>query len=447
MTAFVPRTSAQHLEELIAGVVTRSDLTNIRPSSALLKMLQIAAEKFEAADVAIYGLRALADLDRTAGPDLRNVADKVLPDGLPPAAATYAAGPVVFVRPTSSGVVPIPKGTVVSQTKDGTVYYYETTAAGQWLDGATTSAPINVRAQIAGAGPSAAIGAVDTIVSNITAVSVSNTEKLTGQDEETDAQIRQKIRAHIRSLSRATRPAIVAAVRTAALDDGTSVQFAVPAEHDLGPPRGVVYVDDGRGTAGPVETVAGETLVSSAYGGERLLYTSRAPWRSAPVVRRNGTVLVLGTDYTVVEPWGQIRLTTALTAGQSLTVDAYDVYGGLVAAAQTIVNGSASDTATYPGYRADGTVIYVLPAVVVTSSVSGALVVATGYPNARTDARTAILEYINGLDIGAPRFASRIIERAMSVAGAIRFTMSSMADIYVQPNQVHRASQSDVVIT
>lgn len=446
---FSPRTSAEHLEEILAGVVTRSKLSNVRPSAPLLKLAQVTSEKFEAADIAIYQLRALIDIDKSTGPDLDDIAEAILPEGQGRLGATRATSTIALTRPSTSGVVPIPVGTVVAQEREGVTYQYETTAAGSWLNGQATCAPIPIKAQLEGSASSAIVGAINVMVSNISVTNVTNPTPATGQDEESDPQLRQRLRDYVRSLPRCNRSAQLAAVRKVTAEDGTAVLFAKSAGHELGPPRGVIYIDDGRGTAGTSETVAGETLVSNAAGGERLLYTSRRPWKTAPIVKKNGAILALGVDYTVVEPWGQVRLSVALTAGQSVTVEPYDVYTGLVAAAQRVIDGDPSDPVGFPGYAADGTVIYVLPAEVVPATHSGSLVMRAGYDQAtgRSAAQTAILEYVNGLDIGAPRFVSRIIERAMSIPGALRYTPAIYADVYVQPQQVQRATAADIVIS
>lgn len=446
---FSPRTSAEHLEELLAGIVTRSRLSNVRPSAALLKFCQVAAEKFEASDIAIWQLRALIDLDKASGPDLDDIAAALLPEGQERQGATRATSTISLTRPNTAGVVPIPIGTIVGQEREGVTYYYETTAAGQWNNGQATCAPIAIKAQLEGSASSAIVGAINVMVSNLTVTNVTNPTPATGQDEEQDPQFRERIKNYVRSLPRCNRSAQMSAVRKVTLEDGSSVLFAKADEHASGPPRGVIYIDDGRGTAGKSESVAGETLVSNAAGGERLLYTSRRPWKTKPVVKKNGVVLAEGVDYTVVEPWGQVRLTTALVAGQSVTVDPYDVYVGLVAETQRVIDGDTSDPVNFPGYRADGTVIYVLPAEVIAATVQGSLVMRAGYDQTagRAAAQTAILEYINGLDIGAPRFSSRIIERAMSIPGALRFTPSTYVDVYVQPQQVQRATANDVSIT
>lgn len=446
---FSPRASPEHLAELLAGTVTRAPLSNVRPSAALLKFCQVVAEKFEAADIAIWQLRSLIDIDKATGPDLDDIAAALLPEGQERQGATRATSTISLTRPNTAGVVPIPIGTIVGQEREGVTYYYETTAAGQWNNGQATCAPIAIKAQAEGSASSAIVGAINVMVSNLTVTSVTNPTAATGQDEESDPQLRQRIKDYVRSLPRCNRSAQMSAVRKVTLENGSSVLFAKAADHEQGPPRGILYIDDGRGTAGTSESLAGETLVSNAAGGERLLYTSRRPWKTKPVVKKGGVVLVEGVDYTVVEPWGQIRLAIALTAGQSVTVDPYDVYTGLVAEVQRVIDGDPSDPINYPGYRADGTVIYVLPAEVIAAIVQGSLVMRAGYDQTtgRAAAKTAILEYINGLDIGAPRFVSRIIERAMSIPGALRFTPSVYADTYVQPQQVQRATADDVSIT
>lgn len=449
MTTWFPRAAPEHLLELLAGTVTKSKLSNLRPSAALLKLCQVVAEKFEAADVGIWQLRNLVDVDKATGTDLDAIGEAVLPEGQTREGASKGTSLITLTRPTTVGIVPIPSGTVVAQDTVNGRMFYSTTAAGQWNNGQATCAPIAIQAQVEGSGSSAIVGAINIMISNLTVSSVTNTAACTGQDEESDAQYRQRIKDYVRSLPRCNPSAQMAAVRKVENSDGSKVRFAKDAQDPDSLSRGLIYIDDGRGTAGTFETVAGETLVANAAGGERLLYTSRRPWKSKPTVTKSGTLLVEGIDYTVVAPWGQIRLAAALSASQNVVVGAYDVYTGLVAAAQKVIDGDQADPTNFPGGRANGTVVTVLPAAVVPATVIGSLVVEANYDRTAVQraAQTAILEYINAIDIGGPRYASRTIERAMSVAGALRFTLAINSDVYVQEHEVQRATASDVVIS
>lgn len=452
--AFLAKSKEVHFREVLAGFVAKlARQVNLRPTSPIAKLLEVLAERLEIADAGIASLRRLADLDYHAAAtsvsaDLAEIALYSLPAGAnTPIGESRGTGFITLVRASSSGVVPIPAGTMVAQTKaDGVQYVYTTDAASQWADGSTTASGIAITATLAGSAPNAIPGAISTLLSTLGATvnSVSNTTAVIGVDAETPSELVQRIKDHRRSMSRVNKSAQFAIVRGVKADTGSRVKFCAASTD--GPALPVILIDDGTGSCGVSATLAGETLVASAAGGEVELYTSRRPWSSAPVVYRNGVALA-ATAYTTVPAWGQIRLVTPLSASETLTTGSYSVYEGLVAAAQKALDGDAEDLVTYPPATAHGLVTTVRPATVASLTITGVLTARPGYDPAAEAAAAAlrITAMTNGGDIGAAWYTSRAIAAAMDSPGVLKFTLTSpTADRYVLPSEVVRVASISI---
>jgi hypothetical protein len=451
-TEFTPKSREEHLEELIAGVHARTRLRNSRALAPHLKLMQLFARKFASADRAIWGLRHINDPFNAKGADLDEIGSMVLPEGLDRDLATTATTLLVFTRAGSSGALPIAQGQLVQRTlASGEKVTYQTTAAGAIPDGSGSNGatPIPAICLESGSVGSAPSGAINEVLGDLEVTGVSNVTPAVGLDDETDEDYLDRIISHSQSLARCTEPALVGSVRGVKLADGRRIPFITPVVNPGEPGKGTLYVDDGTGTIGQWEAAAAETLTASANGGEFEFYTSRRPWNQSPVVKRNGSTLVEGTDYYAFPSTGQIYLTTPLSASDALSVDAYSVWTGLVAEAERALNGDASNRLDYPGFRGWTTFPRIWPASVVWPSVIMSLEVKDGYTPAtvRAAARDAVILYINNLPIGAPVIWTKLIERALSVAGAFKVTVTSpVEDLYPLPSQVYRATTSTVTV-
>ena len=116
----------------------------------------------------------------------------------------------------------------------------------------------------------------------------------------------------------------------------------------------------------------------------------------------------------------------------------YRFYTRLIAEAQRIVDGDAALPTTYPGYRAAGVYVQVLPPQTVPQTLVAGIVVAADYDTALVATRvaTAIQAYINGLDIGADVIVAQIVEEAMRVEGMVDFAITNLSGSSPPVNQV-----------
>lgn len=367
------------------------------------------------------------------------------------------------------GAVTIPAGTVVTQqTSDQD---YATSASTSIAAGATESPSVAIVAVVAG---TAGNTDAETIkgFSPITGVEtfLNDTACTGGQDEETDAQFRDRIKAYLRSLPRGTPDALKFAVLGVAVDGYGSIVAAEVVE-GVSSERGQVwiYVDDGNGTIEVTDDNAGspETLVT-ATGGELRLFTDHKPVKEGGSVAATFTwtpiatgvpgTLIEGDDYYLNYATGQLTLrpggsagilTTGLSVGDTVTGE-YEWYTGLIAEAQKVVDGDPTDRTNYPGYRAAGTQVFVIAPTVYQQLIVASVTVEDGYDVASVleKASAAINRYINGLGINGDVVFSELVHQVQSVAGVydVVFTTPT-ANVVIGEGELARVQPDNISLS
>ena len=456
MPVFRARNRVEILRDMVARVVARSTITGLTRNSVVYHILAAAADEDAETYFQLARLRDLFSIDRATGSDLDERAREIQPAVVSRQQALYATGNVVFSRPGTSGTIAIPAGTIVSALNPtGGSVRFRTTAPGAILNLASASAPVPVVALVAGADGNVAASTVVQFGTRVPGVTtVTNGAAFTnGRDRESDEDFRARLKAWTRSLARGTVAAVENAVRGARLPDGSRVVFSKVAEDAFRPGVVRVYIDDATGSVEAFDStyIAGlDTILASALGGEQRVFTSARPIRDDgsfalfvnAVPQTRGTSDVPGVDYILNPATGQVTFTTSsypagLTLGDAVTAN-YRFYTRLIAEAQRIVDGDPAQPTSYPGYRAAGIYVQVLPPQTVPQSIVAGIVVADDYDTALVASRvaTAIQAYINGLDIGADVIVAQIIEEAMRVEGMVDFAITSLSGSAPPVNQV-----------
>lgn len=143
---------------------------------------------------------------------------------------------------------------------------------------------------------------------------------------------------------------------------------------------------------------------------------------------------------------GKLNYNTDVTTG----VDGYTYYTGLLRTVQRIVDGFEPDASTYPGRRAVGGVIEILPPLIKRVSVSVEVTTNEGVNlnEITNDIKSAIIDYIDGLGVGQDVILSEIIVKIMSITGVAAVTFNvpapsteriSVADnekAFIEPNDI-----------
>lgn len=466
------RTFKTILQTMINVVVTRTVLTDLLDASVLTQILVAAARSDEALYFQIAKVITIFDIDKATGQDLSL---RALDFDLTRLGPRRSQGPVEFDRTGVTNTKIIPAGTRVAKGEQEYLTLQDATI----LDTQSISDVVSAIATVAGPESNATVGEVNTIITpfddpDLAGLTVTNVAPMqNGNNEETDVELRDRIRSRILSLNRTSPPALRAIALLVELTTGERVLTATVVESlsDFG--RVDLYVDNGTGTTETFNTIGdagatpgfGETLTSSATGGEFRFFLQQPPVRRDPstdipqiVLLRNAAVLTLDTDYRLQSGTGFIVLDgtvfpTGLTAGDSLEAH-YTHWTNLVQQVQFEVDGREGSLQVFPGGRAAGARVFVRVPAVLTPSITTTAVIADGFDGAtvRAQVQTAELEFVNSLPIGGDIIMASLTDIAMEIAGVDDFIINNPVpadppnNIAVADNQIARMTAADYIV-
>lgn len=449
----IVKTEEALLQGIIAEVVARTGASDIRAGGTMYQYAKALARQLYMVQAAIVANQKGFYLSSAVGSDLdKRVAD-FPPNTLVRSAGNRGLGGVViFRRTTTPGPLTISAGTLVIRSADN--YRYTTTSDATFGPVDLVSTSVSVVAQDVGTKGNCVAGEIDKLGSPITGITaVTNTSAIqNGTDEESDEELRIRAQLYVKGIARSTTAALIQAALSVNDDVYGAVKFAKVAPVNVDYPGCVtLYIDDGAGTAGLRTTVAaGEILLNSASGGETVLYLANRPPATAPIIEINA----VSVSYKIIYPWGQVQV-PALTAGDQVTADTYDAYIGLVALVQQVIDGKPYDPINYPGYRAAGEIVTVLPA----QMVGAAYVDIEIWLEVEADTdreslisvlKSAIVAHVNSLDIGESLYRAAIIDIAMEQSGVKNIPRvelnGSNADLHAGDEYVIRTSDNNITL-
>jgi uncharacterized phage protein gp47/JayE len=128
---------------------------------------------------------------------------------------------------------------------------------------------------------------------------------------------------------------------------------------------------------------------------------------------------------TKLKAFGKLGYSTDITTG----VDGYKYYTGLLRTVQRIVDGFEPDQASYPGRRAVGGAIEILPPLIKRVSVSVDVTTAKGVNlnEISNDIKSAVINYVNNRGVGDDVILADIIVRIMNITGVAAVTFNTPA--------------------
>lgn len=340
---------------------------------------------------------------------------------------------------------------------------FETTDAFTILDGDNYTANIPVRCNDSGTIGNVIAGQISEFrTPPFASAVVTNPAGITNAlDDETDQELRDRLKDKIQSLSTANEIAITTEVINLEYDvTGQRVRFAQYAE-DANPCNpGILYIDDGSGFTPTTETETYEVIVSSATGGEKRLYLNpdQVPVISDSNLKlfKNGVLLTLNVDYVFNKHIGLIELNSALLAGESLTagdnlgIDGYTYYTGLIQFVQWTIDGRRIDRENYPGIRAGGVQITVTTPVIQQITVSANITTTENVSEETVKPQITqnLINYVNNLGIGSTVIKSQLIEEIMKPEGMLDVDLSTpSANIPIADGVLPRLIESNIALS
>jgi len=455
MPQFQPKQFLYFLRRMAERVVARSALTDLEEGGELFEMIGAVARELDDVSFQTIQLQRIWDIDSAYGEDLDARAQDFFGAELLRITANPATSTAVFSRSGVTGTVAIPAGHVIKVPGGGPEFV--TTAVGSILAGFTDSASIPISAVIPGDSGNVEANTITQMTSLAGVETVTNpTSGTGGLDVESDDAYRARLRAYIRSLARGTPDALKFAALSGSLPLIGRVATAEVVEDPLNLGITRVYIDNGSGTIAQTDTLgATETIIAAASGGEVRFNVANVPVVPSTTFLPflNGLPL-LPTAYTLNTSTGQITLDptlfpTGLAPGDAVTITVYTWYTGLIAEVQKIIDGDPADRTNYPGYRAAGTLVYVLAPTALFISIEANIVIEDGYDDAavRTAVQNAVIRYVNGLGINGDLIFNELIHQVMAVPGVFDVSfVTPTSTIVVGDAEVIRVTASDVDI-
>lgn len=459
MPRFVAKNFEQIFAQMLAQVVAQSELSDVSDTSVVKHILAAAARADDELYYQVTLLLKLFSIHTASGDDLDARAADIQPALLTRYQALASTGQVVFSRNGTSGTVAIPVGTKV-KTSDGQVFSTTVSAeitavSAEQISGhgvGRDSAPTAVLADAPGSSGNVTSGSIVKFDARPAGVDeVTNLVNCAnGQDKETDDSFRARLTAYVAGLARGTVQSLESALLGAQdPDTGAQILFAKAVEDPAVLGQVAVYIDDGTGGVEDQDVVAGEVVIASALGGEeRLALDNRALVSKALLAVTSSTrgLLTEGVtaDYLVNLATGELTFVIPLVVGEQITAT-YTYYVGLLNLAQKIIDGDPTDRENYPGYRAAGVFVQALAPQVLVQNVTVQVVPAEGYTlgDLDTAVKTAIKDYINGLEISGDVLVAELYKRIQSVVGVANTTvLVPTTDVVILDYQLARTLDS-----
>jgi uncharacterized phage protein gp47/JayE len=447
---YTPRSTEEITRDLVARMVARTELTDISEGSVLLALMRTFAEQIADADVRLNQIRRQFTLEGAQGADLDERVDEL---GLSRLSATRASGSVTVTRGTTTSELTLPAGSAFGRT-DSEVTYITNQVATFAIGVAFVD--VSVIASVVGASGDAPprsinklVDVPDDIVSVLQGSAISN-----GRDEEVDENLRARAQRHIASLSRCHPNALEYLALSFSATDGTRATTATLRE--LPDVRGEceLLIDDGSGLGDQNLTRSGREVTVDLNSVLGQVIGIESPLADYPTVLNGSTPLIRDTHYTVSRERGLISLLSGapVSVGDTLTINNYTVYIGLISELQNAIEGTAGDVSS--GYRSAGVSVRVLPAPVQRIDLNALISIVTGanLQTVESAVEAVLADYLSTLDAGAPALVSSMISRVMGVDNVYNVTLlksgssDNLDDIYpATPRTILRAGEINAV--
>lgn len=462
---FNPKSVDEVEQQLRALILARTPLNDFLEGSVAATLVRAIAHQFAATERGIAKVRNSFFIGSATGADLDERVAELPPVGITRIKSSPASGSGVEVRRSGdvSGTLTLPAGSTFANSNG---VQYITVTDHVFAAGSSILTDIYVVATSSGSLTNTSEDTINVVVTAPSAVvSCTNTIALTnGADEESDSSLQSRAIIYLQSLSRSQPTALTFLAKSFVAGDGSRMRYASLFEDVEQPGYSELVVDDGTGiTAQGVSSVGQVTTGVLTNGGYSLLYHETPA--TAPMVanvnvqvRRNGTLISLrASDIVSIPERGLVYLkdTAPVQAGDTWEISGYRVYKGFVAELQQEIEGNTSNPAVLSGFRAAGTRVRVVAAEreVVRFDVAIQTQAGAVYGDVQSRLKTALTDYINGLEVGSPLLVSSLVTTARGVFGVSdvifygRGTSDLMRNVYPSDRRTAlRADSSSIVI-
>lgn len=443
--AYVPKTASEILKDLVAATVARSDLTDVSEGSVLSQLLSTVASELAGSEYRMSQIRDSFNLSTVSAADLEERVSEMPLGGVSRLPASAAVGSVMTLTRTEASVgaglpdvLVVPAGASLGRTDDGSVVYVITNdVTFEAAAGSATQSKHNVHitclsiGEVGNCGPST-INKMISLPSEITSI-VQATSITGGQPRESDDALRNRAIIYLSSLAKCQPVALEHFASSFVASDQTRTRYAAIYEDVDRRGYSELVVDDGSILleGRNVGTTEGRAVSGTVPGAGVLTIFHEGPAVSPiqTIERLNSSSVLQGllhpdqfvsipergvvyVDPGVFQPGEIYRIRT----NPQDPNQGYRVFtGALIPELQRAIEGDLNDPVTYPGLRAAGTRVRVLPPTIQSIGFDMRIVPVNGVSFVETaDAvREAATEFVLTLRPGDSLYVSQLIDRVM----------------------------------
>lgn len=440
--AFEPQTAEQYRTEMMAELLTTTELTDAEESGAAFGIIGVTAVANAQIDRRIQRLYQAFGFNGK-GPDLDDRCS-LLPGFEPRQGPTAASGACMqFTRTTAAVAITVAAGIRIVSKNDATVEFITTEAFTMGVGEFTYPLPggTPVRAVCLTLGPqgNAATGVLDGLsyVTNPAIVSCTNIARMTGGlNRESDQKLRRRALDYIASLCQTTPVALEYLARSFTASDGTRVLHAFIVEDANTPAFAELVVDDGTGMQGSTRPGAPTGGTTPASG--QLTFWFESPAATTPKVTIAG--VVYPSNQPSLREWvtihergvGQMHPDSTLLTGPGVVWACadYTVYYGLIAELQWAIEALMSLPSRAPGWRTPGGRVRVVAPTMQFITITGNLTISDGYEFDDVESRCidAVTAYLQALAPGKRLVLFQLAAELRKVEGVEDIHFTAPAD-------------------
>lgn len=445
--AYTPKSSTEILRDLVAGVVARSEVTDIAEGSVLAQILSTVAAEMSGSEYRMSRIRDSFSLSNVTGSDLDERVSEFPLNTVTRLSASAARGNVLRltrVEETVGGFLPleatVPAGSIVGRSDDDSVIYATTddvvfpaapNASTQSIDN------VSVVCLVSGTVGNCAAGSINKTIAMPSFISsmLQTSSMVGGQKAETDEGLRHRAFLHLSSLARCLPTSLEYFALSFIASDDTRARYAALYEDVERRGYSELVVDDGSVIVEGQEaaTRPGRTITGTIPGTGQGLITIFHESPSAQPIRKIQRYDANNVEAEIIRPDKFVSLPErgivyvqggVFNEGDSYRIGSiqndaesgYSVYtGSLIPEMQRAIEGDLNNPTVYPGLRAAGTRVRVLPPKVQPVNFDMMIVPISGvsFVDTADAVRESAVEFVLTLRPGDTLFVSQLIDRVM----------------------------------
>lgn len=417
---YTPRPSAEIMQQIMSGIINRSELTDVSPGGVLHTIVAAVSKELAHIERRMGGIRQSYFLDLASGSDLDERCSEIGAGGITRIQNSNAGGASLFIqRDSATEDLVIPAGSTVSRSDTGLTY--STLQDVIIPAGDFEIDEVYIVCSQPGVEGNCAPNTIDSISAMPPSViSVRNSKSLAGGlSVESDDSLRSRAKLYLQSLARTTKSALEFLGRTFRSTSGTVFRYAQVYEDPSQLGYSELVVDDGTGLSiNSVSRIGRTTSGTVPVGGRTVLYhqaPATAPINSANIiVFRNGQQQIIGNALiTSIPERGLVYIKDGvLQAGDTWQIKNYKVFTGPIAELQSQIEGNTNTPSLITGFRAAGTRVRVMPttAVMLRFDIKYLIRNNTQANIIESQIVDVISNYISSLAPGQELFASTLIQ-------------------------------------